>query len=582
MNALPFCYGYIRWSSDAQEDGDSRARQEGLMRDWLKKNPGAVRWDKSLGKSGYFLDEGKSGHLRESLDGYALGEFRKLCQSGRVPKGSYLLFENMDRITREHPWDALQLIDSVLRCGIVLVQLAPLKEFRGRLEFADIVVVGATAERAFQESDKKRERCSSAWRGLKENAKTGAVMTSNVPAWCVVVGRKRVGNRYVGGEIKPHAGKAATVQRLYKLMQTGKGCKALAEQMNAERVPVVGRGAKWTEGTVYNILTNPAVHGEYMPHVGRMGNGSKGIPHTRKPTGETIPDYYPAIIDREQFLIVQDTLRSRSHFRGRRGKHINLFAGLLTDGRDGGAFGYRHSKSHPPTLIPVAVKRGTGGTWTSFSADVFDAAILSKLKELKAADVLPGGDAGKVATISALHTAKETEYRDLRAEIGTDAALLKMYRDDLLRLDAERGELATQLAEAQREAASPLAETWGEFTSVADMLKRDGSDDLRLRCRDALRRLIESVTVVFTGSKMTRRAAVRVQFKGGAHRDYLIEYTARNRTRKNPPPPQVFAAGWGETEVGELDLRNPADALRLEKELAAATGKAPSKARKRA
>jgi hypothetical protein len=53
------------------------------------------------------------------------------------------------------------------------VQLSPLKEFRDRLEFTDIVLVGATAERAFQESDKKRERCGRAWKALKEGAANG-------------------------------------------------------------------------------------------------------------------------------------------------------------------------------------------------------------------------------------------------------------------------------------------------------------------------------------------------------------------------------------------------------------------------
>jgi hypothetical protein len=103
---MPAVYAYVRWSSDAQEDGNSRARQEGYVADWLKQNKGRAQWDKSLGEAGYFRDEGKSGRVRNSLEGYALGDFLKLCNSKRIQPGSFLLCENLDRVTREHPWEA--------------------------------------------------------------------------------------------------------------------------------------------------------------------------------------------------------------------------------------------------------------------------------------------------------------------------------------------------------------------------------------------------------------------------------------------------------------------------------------------
>jgi DNA invertase Pin-like site-specific DNA recombinase len=587
---MPLCYGYVRWSADSQEEGDSRTRQEGYVAAWLKKNANRVQWDRSLGDDGFFRDEGKSGHLRTSLDGYKLGEFLEHCKSGRVQKGSYLLVENLDRITREHPWEALRLVDSLLRAGVVLVSLSPEKEYRDRLEFTDIMVVAATTERAYQESDKKRERCGKAWQALKANAAGGAVMTSNVPSWCAVVGRKRIGSRYVGGTIKADPAKAATVQRLFELVLTGKGCKALAEQMTAERVPVVGRGKRWTESVVYNILTNPAVHGEYRPHVGRMGNGTKGIPHTRKPTGQVLPNYYPAIIDKTRFQVVADELARRFSFKGRRGKHVNLFAGMLIDARDGGGFSYRHSNTHPPTLIPLGAKSGTGGEWTSFNADVFEDCILSELAELKAAAIFPENDrGGKVSDISARHAAKENELREFQKEIDGDPRLLKRFRETLLRLEEECGELANQLADSQREAASPLAETWGEFRGLAE-LARNGGDEVRQRCRSALRRTLESITCLFAGTKMTRKAAVRVQFRSGLHRDYLIGYLCRNRHRKNPPPPIICTPpeAWREQE-GELDLRNPAVAPIVEKlldaldvEVIAMPVKSPTESPKRA
>lgn len=557
----PAVYAYVRWSTDAQDDGDSRARQEGYVADWLRRNTHRAQWDVSLGERGYFRDEGKSGHLRTSLDGYALGEFLALCKSKRVQPGSFLLTENLDRVTREHPWEALRLIDSILRFGVVLVQLSPEKEFRDRLEFSDIVVVSATAERAFQESDKKRDRCGKAWQALKRNAAEGAVMTTNVPAWCVVVGRKRVGTRSVGGTIKLDAEKAATVRRLFGMSIGGKGCPTIAEELNDDGTPVVGRSKLWDAAVVHNILTNPAVHGEYHPHTGVTGSSRKGKPRTRKPTGDVVPDYYPAVIDRERFLLAQDSIASRVCFRGRRGKHINLFAGLLIDARDGGPFTYRHTSTRPPTILPAGAKSGRGSEWSCFNGSVFDSMILSELIELKAADVLPESDGGDVARLSALHTAKHDELEQFRKDIDEEPRLLKSLKGTLVRLQEECDNLAEELAKAQRVAASPLAETWGEFQSVARLLEKDGSDEMRLRCRNALRRLVESVTCLFTGTKMTRIAAVRVQFNGTpTYRDYVIVAHSRNGTRKNPPAPAVKSVRW----EGGLDLRTPSDARRVQ------------------
>jgi hypothetical protein len=169
--------------------------------------------------------------------------------------------------------------------------------------------------------------------------------------------------------------------------------------------------------------------------------------------------------------------------------------------------------------------------------------------------------------LSGLYAEKQSELGEFRDQIDAEPRLLKTLGATLLRLETECERLAGELADAQREAASPVAEVWGEFRGVAELLAKSDSEDLRLRCRTALRRLVESITCLFTGSKMDRFAAVRVQFHGsGMHRDYVITYQLPNGTRKNPPPPRVVSppSSWAD-EVGEIDLRKPADAKLVEK-----------------
>ena len=67
--------------------------------------------------------------------------------------------------------------------------------------------------------------------------------------------------------------------------------------------------------------------------------------------------------------------------RGRRGKKVNLFAGLLIDAVGGGSMTYRTSGGYPANLVPVAAVRGRGGSWAAFPAAAFDAAILNQLAD---------------------------------------------------------------------------------------------------------------------------------------------------------------------------------------------------------
>lgn len=565
---MPLAYGYIRYSSDKQEHGDSVRRQQDGIVAWLARNATVAQLDTSLGDRGFFVDRGMTGFAvtgqkRGNLADYALGEFMQHCRNGRVQPGSLLIVESADRLSRESAVIALNLFTELLMLNVVVITLSPEMEYRTDADIGKLITAGVTIGRAHDESQVKHRR--NAWIAKRANASVQP-MTSLLPAWCTLVGAKKVANRLVGGEIKPVPAKVETVRRLFKLVLSGKGCKGIAEQLNGDRTPVVGRGKKWTESGVYNIVTSPAVIGEFHPHTGVMGSKKKGRPHTRKPTKEVYANYYPAIIDRGQFALVKEELARRFKFKGRRGHHVNLFAGMLNDARDGGPYSYRHSNSHPPTLIPVHAKNGTGGTWASFNAEIFERILLSKLTELKGSDIFPENDiGGKVVTLSSQYAEKENELHEFQEQIDGDPKLLKTLKPTLLRLESEREALANQLADAQREAASPLAEAWGELRSVAEIAK-DASDDTRQRCRSALRRVIDNVTVLFTGSKMTRKAAVRVQFRSGLHRDYLIVYWCRNRHRKNPPAPIVISPprAWHE-QAGEFDLRNAEHAKAVEK-----------------
>jgi DNA invertase Pin-like site-specific DNA recombinase len=536
--AMPAAYSYLRFSSPQQASGDSIRRQTQARDTWLAAHPD-VKLDASL----VMTDAGRSGFNRKDWDTYALAQFVAHVKSGRVAKGSYLLVENLDRLSRENAGEATELFLSIVNKGVVIVQLSPaVMEFRKPVDMTSLMFAIVELSRGHSESAIKSERSRASW-ARKQKEAASRVVTRMLPGWISSEGGKLVLNKH-----------AATVRCMFGMARDGLGTQAIALKLNVDKVPTLGRKTfrgrpvKWSGANVWHILTSPAAIGKYVPY--RKRGEAAGSP---------IPNYFPAVVDEATYHAVRQAITARGRVgRGRRGKHINLFSGLLIDARDGGSLSYWKPGAHPTVLISVNAKEGKGIDWVSFPADLFDAAVLSQLSEITSADVEGGAAAGKV-----------DELRGKRDELDGLIALWTGKMDNPLLVDTVAAKLADlqlrrrkvveELAEAEHEAATPLAEVWGDYLSLAALLKRDNSDDMRGKVRTVLRRCIESVTCLFVRRGTVRLAAVQVQFRGtDAHRDYLI--TARQKSGGTAPRP----AAWDVRSFadacpgrGGLDLRDP-------------------------
>src|SRR5262245_11384720 len=114
----PLAYSYVRFSSPEQAKGDSLRRQTEAAAEWCKRSK--VRLDTTT----TFRDLGKSAFLgdhRTNPDRHALARFLKMVEDGKVPRGSYLLIENLDRLSREHVLPALSLLLNLIQDGIRVV-----------------------------------------------------------------------------------------------------------------------------------------------------------------------------------------------------------------------------------------------------------------------------------------------------------------------------------------------------------------------------------------------------------------------------------------------------------------------------
>ena len=87
-------FSYVRFSSARQAQGDSERRQDDAAKRWCEEKK--LTLDTSLRP-----DRGVSAFNKGNLKGKGnLGLFLKKIQDGRVPSGSTLLVENLDRLSR--------------------------------------------------------------------------------------------------------------------------------------------------------------------------------------------------------------------------------------------------------------------------------------------------------------------------------------------------------------------------------------------------------------------------------------------------------------------------------------------------
>lgn len=106
-------YSYVRFSSAKQSEGNSLERQQ----DTAKRI--ADRYDLELDTTAYH-DLGMSAFKgKNALEG-KLSEFIKQIGE-KVPVGSWLVVENLDRISRDDAWSALDIFKSILSKGVIIV-----------------------------------------------------------------------------------------------------------------------------------------------------------------------------------------------------------------------------------------------------------------------------------------------------------------------------------------------------------------------------------------------------------------------------------------------------------------------------
>lgn len=304
---MTLAFSYIRFSSAKQELGDSLRRQLKLAEDYAKTHNLTL-------DTHSFQDLGVSAFKGKNSTEGKLGTFISAVEKGLIPKGSYLLVESFDRISRDDVDTALELFLKITRLGITLVTLQDEKVYSKESLKRDPVtsLLGSIMYmlRAHEESKTKSTRVGDKWQEKRSRAAAGTKMTAVGPSWLTLAPDRR------SWIVDP--AKAKVVERIFDLALTGYGSPTIARKLNAEGVPTMARAACWTFGVVNNILKNESVIGTYTP---------KKVAKERH--AEQIRGYYPAIISETKFFQVREHLIGRKWVGGHNNHRVrNLFAGM--------------------------------------------------------------------------------------------------------------------------------------------------------------------------------------------------------------------------------------------------------------
>jgi hypothetical protein len=297
-----------------------------------------------------------------------------------------------------------------------------------------------------------------------------------------------------------------------------------------------------------------------------------GLPKKRQAAGPPIVGYYPAVpeIDEQLWQRVQAALASRKKNHGRLGKKVaSLFTGLVFDARTGSRMivtrqtrGDGQWKQKVQVIVPADSMEGRCAT-ISFPYRVFEDAILSLLREVKAKDVIgkePPSESAALAEELRCHDRRAAEVEAEVAAVGGEdsPALVRV----LKAMDDRRQDLVKRLADAQQKESNPRDRAWAEAKTLLDLATDESS---RLRLRALLATMVECIWVLVVPRSPWRLAAVQMHFTGDGHRDYLIVNKAAGRCRQGGWWARSLADAAPAT--GDLDLRDRAHAAALERVL---------------
>ncbi|GFE72400.1 recombinase family protein [Novosphingobium sp. TCA1] len=500
---MPYAVRYHRFSTKRQDKGVSLDRQNELTAALCEKNGWTI--------IDTLEDKGRSAWKGDHLRVGELGKFKVRVDAGEFEHGTFLVIENLDRLSRQDVKLARRWIEDITDHGIKVAVCSPEivldSEALSGSNIVSMVQYLLEAQRSTGESSRKSQMSQKNVAESLRKARNGIVYSARAPMW--LRGTK-------GTKFEVIEERAALVRQIYEWSASGLGYHAIASRLNGSVEPwtkASKKGDGWKVGYIRDILLLPAAEGEY--HVEEGG----------KRTGEVILAYYPRIVDADLVQRARDAIRRRDGTGGAgRREARNLFAGRVKCGHCGDGMvrivqrnrqktQYEYLKctrfnaaGAPKPEDDTAARKRRCTNATMFRYDLFEKAALKEILHLaldnsffiKTDDISPL--AGKVADLSKTVELKEAEQRRLLAFImKVDDApeaeeMLEQLRPELRKLKAEL-EAAQQDLDAAKGKVSPDEHLRRVLEVKEAIYSKDPEEQeqARRKVRDAIQSVVTSV-----------------------------------------------------------------------------------------
>jgi DNA invertase Pin-like site-specific DNA recombinase len=492
-------YAYIRLSSQAQAAGDGERRQRESAQQFAGRHGyEIVEYLQDIGKSAF--------RSSNSLHG-ELAEFLKIAQKGTLEKGTLLIVESVDRLSRDELQPSIRLLLNIFDYGLLLGIISEDKIF-SEINFDDFLQLLNDMSRSNKESVMKSVRSLANWETKRAKAKKGIPVTRQCPHWMKVKGSK----------FKLIPERVEIVKRIFDWYMEGKGQGKIADLLAENGVQAWNkRKPVWHQSYIFKLLHNRAVIGEYQPEVTVNG---------KRTEAEVIKNYYPAIIDRDTFELIQDKTRlRRENHAGRKGKkYSNIFQGMTRCAVCGARMRYlNHTKdrTRKDGLRPWAIYLACSSSLKKNGCKNKQYYSYLHMENFILSGVMSDID---IVEAAGVHVERQKQHlervQDLDAQLTREKATISRYLDamesqqlanmpELIRKleksNAKRTELEKQLAAARagaaeaREAAQSAAlfrlveEAYGEQLPTDIDMSDEAIYSRRMRISAQMRAVIEDI-----------------------------------------------------------------------------------------
>jgi DNA invertase Pin-like site-specific DNA recombinase len=385
-------FSYRRFSSGRQASGHSLERQTESARRWCKEK--GHQLDESLA----LADLGVSAYSGDNASRGALAGFLSAAESGRITKGSILLVESLDRLSRAAIPEAVGLLTSIVRAGVRVVSLIDGHEWNEKTieDSTSFLLSVLLFSRAHEESSTKAKRVSLQFQKKRESGMP-VVSYGHGPGWATP--------KHDRSGWQVDAAKAEVVARVFELAAAGHGGIAIARQANQDGWVLPWRvrkntATRWEHTGVSRLLRDRRTLGEWQPK--RMVAGKLTA------DGYPVVDYFPRVIPDELWFRVQTALGGRDGPLRIRGVKADVYSGLFYC-----SCGERMDRKAPagrgyPRYYCIGRKNGSS-TCPGVAESVLLGPVLSAIAQLEQSAFNPDTAAEQAREELATATAKLSE-----------------------------------------------------------------------------------------------------------------------------------------------------------------------------